>query len=87
MGRQYKDLCGEYRCNAKVYPKRSGIIKRIGNPDLPVLFTGTASHKTVRHVLAETKGQDAQTVRRHSGSLSARKRILEENINREVCHV
>ena len=45
MERQYKDLCQQYRCNAKVYTKESGMSGKVGEPDLLVLFTGTMSHK------------------------------------------
>ena len=79
MVRQYKDLCREYRCNAKVYPKHNSSLKGIGNPDLLVLFTGTVSHKMVQNALAETKGQDVKVIRSHTSYMSALKNILEEN--------
>lgn len=34
MVRQYKDLCGDYKCKAKVYPKMQNGLKNIGTPDL-----------------------------------------------------
>lgn len=87
MVRQYKNLCREYQCDAKVYPKQNSSLKRIGNPDLLVLFTGTVSHKMARNALSETKGQDVKVVRSHTSSMSALKNILEENIKQEemVC--
>lgn len=39
MVRQYKELCREYKCKAKIYPKMTGSLKNIGIPDLLVLFT------------------------------------------------
>ena len=39
MIRQYKNLCSEYKCKAKVYPKMASGLKNIGTPDLLVLFT------------------------------------------------
>ena len=58
MERQYKDLCQEYRCRAKVFTKMNGGLKnKIGNPDLLVLFTSTMSHKMLHSALSETKGQ------------------------------
>ena len=30
MVREYKDLCREYQCKAKVYPKMSGAMKKLG---------------------------------------------------------
>lgn len=44
MVRQYKKLCGEYQCKAKVYPKMTNGLRDIGTPDLLVLFTNTVSH-------------------------------------------
>ena len=87
MVRQYKNLCREYRCDAKVYPKQNSSLKGIGNPDLLVLFTGTVSYKMVRNALSETKGQDVKVVRSHTSSMSALKNILEENAKQEemVC--
>ena len=36
MVRQYKELCSEYQCKAKIYPKMAGNLKNIGLPDLLV---------------------------------------------------
>lgn len=79
MVRQYKDLCQEYECEAKVFPKQKSSLKGIGKPDLLVLFTSTVSHKMVRNALNETKGQDVRIVRSHTSSMSALKSILEEH--------
>ena len=80
MVRKYKVLCQEYQCKAKVYPKLTGTVKRIGNSDLLVLFTGTVSHKMVRNALKEIRGQNTKIVRSHTSSMSALKNILEKNI-------
>ena len=53
--RQYKDLCQQYRCNAKVYTKESGMSGKVGEPDLLVLFTGTMSHKMLQGALSAVK--------------------------------
>ena len=79
MIRQYKNLCSDYKCTAKVYPKMSGGLKDIGSPDLLVLFTNTVSHKMIRCALNETKGQNVRIARSHSSSISALKNILEEH--------
>lgn len=76
MVRKYKELCEEYQCKAKVYPKQNSSLKGFGNPDLLVLFTGTVSHKMVRNALKEIKGQDTRVVRSHTSSVSALKNIL-----------
>lgn len=54
MVRPYKDLCAEYGCKAKIYPKMNAGLRDIGTPDLLILFTNTVSHKMIRLVLGET---------------------------------
>ena len=45
---QYEDICKGYGCKAKVFAKEKGAMKKkIGAPDLMILFTGTVSHKMV----------------------------------------
>ncbi len=79
MVRQYKDLCKEYKCEAKVYPKMKCGLRNIGSPDLLVLFTSTVSHKMVRVALNETKGKNVRIARSHSSSMAALKTILEQH--------
>ncbi len=79
MTRRYKDICKEYGCKAKCYPKLTAGLKDLGNPDLLVLFTGTMSHKMLRTALSETKGGKTQVARSHSGSASALRGILQEH--------
>ncbi len=79
MTRRYIDICGEYNCKAKVYPKMNGAFKGIGCPDLLVLFTNTISHKMVRFALSEMKGKNIKIARSHVSSAAALKNILEEH--------
>lgn len=79
MVRRYKDLCGEYKCKAKIYPKMKSGLKDIGTTDLLVLFTDTVSHKMIRCALSETKGRNIRIARSHSSSMAALKTILEEH--------
>lgn len=79
MVREYKDLCREYQCKAKVYPKMSGAMKNLGRPDLLVMFTGTMSHKMLRFAMNETKGTNVRIVRSQSGSMASLRNILEEH--------
>ncbi len=78
MTRRYIELCSEYKCKAKVYPKMSAGLKNLGSPDLLVLFTGTVSHKMVRCVLSEA-GERTRIARSHSSSAAALRSILEEH--------
>lgn len=84
MIRQYKELCREYKCKAKIYPKMTGGMKDIGTPDLLVLFTNTVSHKMVRSALDQTKGQVIKTVRSHTSSMNALRSILKEHIGEDL---
>ncbi len=79
MIRQYKELCSEYKCKAKIYPKMTSGLKNIGSPDLLVLFTNPVSHKMVRCALSETKGKNTRIARSHSSSMAALKNILKEH--------
>ncbi|MDK2905969.1 MAG: hypothetical protein PWP16_1157 [Eubacteriaceae bacterium] len=90
MVTQYKDLCKEYRCRAKVFTQMNGALKKkLGAPDLFVLFTGTVSHKMVNCALAEAKRCKADVARSHTSSLNALREILEDYCascpNKETC--
>ena len=78
MTRRYKDLCEEYRCKAKIYPKMSNGLKNIGTPDLLILFTNTVSHKMVHCALSVAKGQNTRIARSHTSSMAALRNILNE---------
>lgn len=77
MTRRYMDLCKEYRCKAKVYPKMTNELKNIGSPDLLILFTNTVSHKMIQCTMREVKGQNIRIARSHTSSMAALKSILE----------
>ncbi len=78
---QYKNLCKQYKCQAKIYTNMNGTLKnKIGSPDLLVLFTNTVSHKMVRCAMTETKGQKTVIARSHSSSMAALRGILDEYI-------
>lgn len=79
MVRQYKELCREYKCKARIYSKMTRNLKDIGEPDLLVLFTNTVSHKMVRSALEQTKGKPVRTVRSHTSSMNALRGILREH--------
>lgn len=80
MVRQYKTLCEQYKCRAKIFAKMETNLKgKIGSPDLLVLFTNTMSHKMLRCALGETNGSDTVVVRSHSSSMAALRNILDEH--------
>ena len=49
---QYKKICKNYKCKAKVFTQMtSNLREQIGVPDLFVLFNNTVSHKIVKCAL------------------------------------
>ena len=80
MVSQYKKICKEHSCKAKVFTQMPGNFRnQIGSPDLIILFTNTVSHKMVRCALSETKGKNTRIARSHSSSMAALKNILKEH--------
>ena len=66
---------------AKVFVKeKSGFGKKIGNPDLMILFTNTVSHKMVHSAVTEAKSKDIRIVRSHSSSASSLNAVLQEYV-------
>ena len=56
MVHQYKKICKEYKCKAKVFTQMSGnLSEKIGSPDLLILFTNTVSHKMVHCAVTEAE--------------------------------
>lgn len=69
---RYKSICQRYGCKAKVFPKESGTLrKKMGCPDLLILFTGTVSHKMVISAVDEAKRQNIPVARVHTSSAAA----------------
>ena len=72
MSRQYAEICSEYGHSAKVFPKETGSIeKKIGSPDLMILFTRTVSHKMVQGAVKAAKQNSITVARVQSSSVSA----------------
>ena len=83
MTRLYVDACKSYGCKAKVFIHlQSEFRRKIGSPDLVILFTSTVSHKMVNCALCEAKRCNARVERCHSSSLSALHAILETHCPR-----
>ena len=79
MAGQYEDICKEHGCKAKVFTKESGSLKRkLGTPDLLILFISTVSHKMVISVTQEAKKNRIPVKRIHTSSASALKAALAE---------
>ena len=61
---QYKKICKEHKCKAKVFTQMPAkLSSQIGSPDLIILFTNTVSHKMVKCAVAEAERSKAEVVR------------------------
>ena len=78
MVAQYKKICKSYKCKCKIFTQmEADFSKKIGCPDLLVLFTNTVSHKMVKCALDEV-GASTDIVRCHTSSGNALNEILEK---------
>ncbi|MDR2648617.1 MAG: DUF2325 domain-containing protein [Clostridiales bacterium] len=78
---QYKGICKEYGCKAKVYTQAENNLEGlIGRPDLIVLFTNPVSHKMAIIARKMAAYRDIAIVQSHCGSGSALRNILSENL-------
>lgn len=69
---KYLDICKSYGCRAKVFTKENGSLKRkMGCPDLLILFTSTVSHKMVISAEQEAKRNNIPILRVHTSSAAA----------------
>lgn len=74
---QYRKICKNYRCKAKVFTQMSANLdKQMGTPDLFILFTNTVSHKMVKAAVDEARRKNVNVVRCHTSSGSALENIL-----------
>ncbi|MCI8749227.1 MAG: DUF2325 domain-containing protein [Lachnospiraceae bacterium] len=76
---QYKKICKDYHCKAKIFTQMPGNLKNmIGTPDLLILFTNTVSHKMAKCAVDEAEKCNADIVRCHTSSGAALDKILEK---------
>ncbi len=79
---QYKSICKNFGYKSKVFAKMTTDFKRkIGSPDLVVLFTNTVSHKLVHSAVQEASKRNSDIIRCHSSSSCALKKALEMHCN------
>lgn len=79
MACQYADICKGYGCKAKVFTKESGSLrKKMGCPDLLILFTNTVSHKMVISASQQAKRNHIPLAHVHTSSACALHSVLSE---------
>ena len=77
MKNTYTDICRTYGCKAKVFTKERGSLKKkLGCPDLLILFMGTVSHKMVISASQEAKRNNIPIEKIRTGSATALHEIL-----------
>ena len=80
MAAQYESICREHGCKAKVFTKERGSLrKKMGTPDLLILFISTVSHKMVLSVTQEAKKNHIPVARVHTSSATALRSVLAEH--------
>ena len=79
MEGQYCEICNRCGCKAKIFTKENGAMKKkLGCPDLLILFTKTVSHKMVIGAVQAAKRNNIPNARVHSSSAAALKSVLSE---------
>ena len=68
---QYSEICKNYGCKAKIFAKEHTLKKKLGCPDLLILFTNTVSHAMVNSVMKEAKRNNVPIARVRSSSATA----------------
>lgn len=77
---QYQNICKTYGCKAKVFAKENGAFKKkLGCPDLLILFTSTVSHKMVSALPKSRREIIFRTIRIHTSSAAALHSVLAEH--------
>ena len=73
MATRYKEICGSYKCKAKVFTQMPADFEnKIGTPDLVVVFI-SVDKKADKHDFAVAKI--------HNASVNALKNVLEQYVN------
>ena len=81
MAGRYEDICREHGCRAKVYTKEHGSLKKkLGRPDLLILFVSTVSHKMVLSVTQTAKKNSVPVARVMASSATALRAALQEHV-------
>jgi len=73
---QYSEICKSYGCRAKVFAKENGMKRKLGCPDLLILFTSTVSHAMVNSVMKTAKRNNVPVARVRSSSAAALNQTL-----------
>lgn len=82
MERRYLETCKKYGCKAKVFNQMKGEMrKKMGTPDLVIVFTNSVSHKMAICAMAEAKRCQASIEHCHD-SMNALQGVLQNYCER-----
>ena len=82
MVRRYKEICKTNGCRAKVFTHMErDLRRRVGNPDLIVLFTATASHQLAACAAEGAKQSGSALEFCHTSSANALQNVLRQYTN------
>ena len=83
MATKYKEICGSYKCKAKVFTQMPADFEnKLGTPDLVVLFTNTCSHKMANKVNQKAEKHSFPVAKIHNASANALKKVLDQYCSR-----
>ena len=76
---QYEKICRDHGCKAKIFVKeKGGIKKKMGCPDLLILFVNTVSHKMSISAVAQARRNGVRVERIYSSSCAALESVLRD---------
>ena len=81
MANLYETICKQYGCKAKVFVKENGPLKKkLGVPDLLILFTQIVSHKMALSACKEAQRCKVPVERVASSSAAALRQTLRKYV-------
>lgn len=76
---QYEKICRDHGCKAKIFVKeKGGIKKKMGCPDLLILFVNTVSHKMSISAVTQARRNGVRVERIYSSSCAALESVLRD---------
>jgi len=76
---QYKNICNEMNCSAKVFTQSTNSMRcSIGNPDFIILLTNLCSHSMSQAARSEARRRNIPLLQSHGSSCAAIRRLLED---------
>ncbi|MCI9450518.1 MAG: DUF2325 domain-containing protein [Clostridiales bacterium] len=79
---KYSEICKSYGCSAKIYTKENtSLKKKLGCPNLLILFTGTVSHKMMLSATDAAKRNNVPVIRVGSSSAASLRNVMHKHFS------